>query len=123
MILEYPPIVVPEMLKEWNMVITSVIQEYKFTEDKQDYRIESGITYRGRGAFMNIGKSKYNYNKDRKLRCFNCNIYRYIIKDCQKPEKEKGTRKCYKYNKVGYFTKKLQIRTEDKEQKHIERFR
>jgi len=105
MILEYPPIVVPEMLKEWNMVITSVIQGYKFIEGKQDYRIGSGITYRGRGAPMDIGKSKDNYNKDRKPRCFNCNIYRYITKDCQKPEKEKKTRKCHKYNKVGHFIK------------------
>ena len=32
MILEYLPIVAPETLKEWKMVITSVRQEYKSTE-------------------------------------------------------------------------------------------
>ena len=36
---------------------------------------------------MNIGKSKDNYNKDRKLRCFNCNIYRHMAKDYWKPKK------------------------------------
>ena len=31
---------------------------------------------------MDIRKSKDNYNKDRKLRYFNCNVYRHIAKDC-----------------------------------------
>jgi len=32
MILEYPPIAVPETLREWKVVITSVGQGYEFTE-------------------------------------------------------------------------------------------
>ena len=54
---------------------------------------------------MNIRKSKDNYNKDRKLRYFNCIVYEYLAKDCWKPKKEKETRKCYKYNKIRYFAK------------------
>ena len=38
---------------------------------------------------INIKKAKDNYDKDRKPRYFDCNIYRYIIKDCKKPKKEK----------------------------------
>jgi len=54
---------------------------------------------------MDIGKAKDNYNKDRKSKCFNCNIYRHIVKDCRKPKKEKETRKCYKCNKIGHLIK------------------
>jgi len=69
-------------------------------ESRNDYRIELEITYGSRGASMDIGKLKENYDKDRKPRCFNCNIYRYITKDYQKLKKKKETRKCYKCNKV-----------------------
>ena len=58
---------------------------------------------------MDIGKSKDNYNKDRKPRYFNCNIYGYVAKNFQKLKKEKETRKCYKYDKVGYFTKNCRL--------------
>ena len=56
------------------MVIISVGQRYKSTEGKQDYRTGSEITYEERGVLMNIGKFKDSYDKDRKLRFFNCNI-------------------------------------------------
>jgi len=62
---------------------------------------------------MDIGKSKDNYDKDRKPRCFNYNIYRYIARDCQKPKKEKETRKHYKCDKVRYLVKNC--RSEQKE--------
>ncbi len=69
-------------------------------KSRNDYRIELEITYGGRGALMDIGKFKDNYDKDRKPRCFNCNIYRYMTKNYQKLKKKKETRKCYKCNKV-----------------------
>ena len=31
---------------------------------------------------MDIEKSKDNYNKDRKLRYFNYNVYEHMVKDC-----------------------------------------
>jgi len=73
-ILEYLPIVVLESLKEWKVAINSVRQKYKSIEDRQDYRTETEITYGERGVSMKIEKSKDNYDKDRKLRCFNYNI-------------------------------------------------
>ena len=82
---------------------------YESTEDRQDYRIGSEIIYRGRGASIDIGKPKDNYDKDGKPRCFNCNVYGYITKNYQKPTKEKETRKCYKCNKVGYLAKNCRL--------------
>ena len=54
---------------------------------------------------MDIGKARENFDKDRKPRYFNCNIYRYITKKCQKLKKEWDIRKYYKYNKVGTLLK------------------
>ena len=54
---------------------------------------------------MDIGKFKDNYNKGRKPKCFNYNIYRHMVKDYWKPKKEKETRKWYKYNKIEYLVK------------------
>ena len=58
---------------------------------------------------MEIGKSKDNYNKDGKLKYFNCNVDRHITKNCQKSKKKKETRKYYKCNKVGYLVKDCRI--------------
>ncbi len=46
---------------------------------------------------MDIEKNNNNF-KDRKPKCFNCNKYSHIAKECQK-KKEKETRKCFKCNK------------------------
>jgi len=111
-----------------------VRQEYKFTEGRQDYRTGSEITYGGRGAPIDIGKSKDNYDKDEKPRCFNYNIYRHIVKNFRKLKKEKKTKKYYMCDKVGYFAKncrsgqKMKVRSiqddldnEDKENNNKEK--
>ena len=36
---------------------------------------------------MDIGKSNDNF-KDRKPKCFNCNKYRYMAKECQIEKRE-----------------------------------
>jgi len=42
--LGYPPIAVPESLKEWKVAITSVGQGYKSTKGQHDYRTDmSGL--------------------------------------------------------------------------------
>jgi len=91
------------------VTIISVEQGYESTKGKQNYKIGLGITYREREALMNIGKFKDNYNKDRKPRYFNWNIYGHMAKNFWKLKKERKTRKCYKYNKVGYFTKNCRL--------------
>ena len=52
---------------------------------------------------MDIGKLNDNF-KDRKPKCFNCNKYRHIAKECWK-KKEKDIRKCFKCEKVGHIAK------------------
>ena len=47
MILGYPPIVTPEMLKEWKVAITSVGQGYKSTEERNNYKTSTEIIYGG----------------------------------------------------------------------------
>ena len=61
------------------------------------------MTYSKQGQSMDIGKSNDNF-KDGKPKCFNCNKYGYMAKECQK-KKEKETRKCFKCDKEEYIAK------------------
>jgi len=45
-ILGYPPIAMPELLKEWKVTIISVGQGYESTKGCHDYKTGSGVTYR-----------------------------------------------------------------------------
>jgi len=54
---------------------------------------------------MDIGKTKNNFNKYGRPKCFNCNTYEHIAKDCRKPKKEQDARKCYKYEKIEHITR------------------
>jgi len=94
----------PETLKEWKVAITSVGQGYELTEERHNYKTSTGTTYSGRGQPMNIRRSNDNF-KDGKLKCFNCNKYGHMVKDCQGKKKEQETRKCFKYDKEGHIAK------------------
>jgi len=63
---------------------------------------------------MDIGKTKNNYDKEERPKCFNYNKYGYMAKECQK-KKEKNTRKCFRCERVGHLAKdckeKRQIRS------------
>jgi len=87
------------------MVITPVEQGYEFTESQQDYRTETGMTYKGRDTLIDIRKARDNFDKDRKPKCFNCNIYKHMAKKYQKLKKEQDTRKCCKYDKIKHIVK------------------
>jgi len=102
--LGYLPIATLETLKEWKIAITSVEQGYKSTEGQHDYKIGTEMTYGGRGQPIDIGKSNNNF-KDRKPKCFNCNKYRYIAKECKSKKKEHKTRKCFKCEKEKHISK------------------
>ena len=69
------------------MAIISVGQGYKSTERQQDYKTATGTTYGEREQAMDIGKSNNNF-KDGKPKCFNCNKYGHIAKECQSEKKE-----------------------------------
>ena len=94
----------PKTLKEWKVVITSVGQGYESTEGRHDYKIGTGTTYGGRGQPMDIGKSNNNF-KDGKPKCFNCNKYGHMAKECQLEKKERETRTCFKCDKKGHIAK------------------
>ena len=104
MILGYPPITMSETLKEWKVAITSVGQGYESTEGRQDYKTATGTTYGGRGQPMDIGKSNDNF-KDRKLKCFNCNKYGHMAKECRAEKKERDTQTYFKCEKKGHIAK------------------
>ena len=65
-------------------------QGYKSIEGWYNYKTSTGTTYGGRGQPMDIGKSNKNF-KDRKPKCFNCNKYGHIAKDCRSEKKEQET--------------------------------
>ena len=104
-ILGDPPITAPDTLKKWKVAITSVGQEYKSTESQHNYKMGTETIFGGRGAPMDIGKSWDNFNKNEKLKCFNCNIYGHLAKECRRPKKNKEIRKCYKCNKIEHLAK------------------
>jgi len=104
MILGYPPIAMSKILKEWKVAITSVGQGYESTEGRHNYKTSTGITYGGRGQPMNIGKSNDNF-KDGKPKCFNCNKYGHMAKECQSEKKERETRMYFKCDKKGHIAK------------------
>ena len=80
-ILGYLPMAMPKTLKEWKVAIMSVGQGYESMKGCHNYKTSTGTTYGGKGQPMDIGRSNNNF-KDGKLKCFNCNKYRYIVKDC-----------------------------------------
>ena len=66
------------------------------------------MTYGGRDIIVDIGKARDNFDKDGKLKCFNCNTYGHMAKDYQKLKEEQDTRKYYKYNKSRYIARDCQ---------------
>jgi len=53
---------------------------------------------------MDIRKSNENF-KNGKLKCFNCNKYRHMVKECWLKKKEQETRKCFKCDKEEHIAK------------------
>ncbi len=64
---------------------------------------------------MDIGKSKDNF-KDRKLKCFNCEIYGHIAKDCKQSKKERDTRKYYECGRTKHIAKDCKTKQKMKNQ-------
>ena len=62
------------------MAITAVGQEYEWTNICYNYRTGSGITYRGMGKPMEIGRQ--HNGQGHKVKCYNYNRFEHIAKDC-----------------------------------------
>ena len=56
------------------------------------------MTYRERGVPIDIKKAKDNFDKDRKSKYFNYNVYRHIIKDCRKLKREQSVINVTRWN-------------------------
>jgi len=106
----------PNTLKEWKVVITSVGQGFEFMERQNNYKTSTRATYGGRGQPMDIGKSNKNF-KDVKPKCFNCNKYRYMAKECGLEKKEQETQMCFKCDKKRYIAKDCKEKQMIKKQK------
>jgi len=115
-ILEYPPMAMPEILKEGKVAITLVGQGYESIEGCHDYKTSTGITYSGREQPMDIGKSNDNF-KDGKPKCFNCNKYRHMAKECQLEKKEQETQTYFKCDKKEHIAKDCKGKQTMKKQK------
>jgi len=81
---------------------------------------------------MDVGRSNDNF-KDGKLKCFNCNKYGHMAKECQVKKKEQEIRKCFKCDKEEHITKnckekqmmknrKVQERSDDEDDKKEQGF-
>ena len=79
---------------------------------------------------MDIGKSNDNF-KDGKPKCFNCNKYGHMAKECWAKKKEQEKQTCFKCDKKGHIVKdckgkqmikkrKIQEKSDDKDNKKEE---
>ena len=79
----------------------SVEQGYESMKGQHNYKTSTRTTYGGRGQPMDIERTNNNF-KDGKPKCFNCNKYGHIARDCQEKKKEQEIRK---YDKEGHIAK------------------
>jgi len=101
-IIAYLPTQAPKSLEQWKVAITAVGQGYEWTNIRYDYRTSSGITYGGMGKPMEI-EQQQNNGQGCKPKCYNCNKYGHIAKDCQQPKREKKPQGCFKCGKEGHI--------------------
>jgi len=83
---------------------------------RHDYKTSTGMAYGGREQPMDIGKSNNNF-KDGKPKCFNCNKYRHMVKECQLEKKEQEIQTCFKCDKKGHIAKDCKGKQTMKKQK------
>jgi len=105
------------------MAITAVGQGYKWTNIHYDCRTGSGITYGGMGKPMEIGQQQNN-GQGHKTKCYNCNKFRHIAKDCRQPRKGKKPQGCFKCGKEGHnaigYRAPQQMKTRSSQQKDLD---
>lgn len=98
-ILGYPPSALPDKYGEWKESILSVGKGKDFL-GAGDKKTSTGVVYGGRGQPMEIGRSLPRF-KDGKPKCFNCNKYGHLAKEC----KNAKNTKCFNCGKEGHISK------------------
>jgi hypothetical protein len=104
-ILGYPPIAIPSVLNEWIEAIQSVGKGQKSTQTCHDILTPTGVIYRGKGQPMEIGQTKFEWNKDGTPKCYKCDQFGHISREC--PKKFQGV-KCHGCGKFGHIVKDCQ---------------
>jgi hypothetical protein len=99
-IMGYPPAAIPSGLKEWVTAIQSVGKGQEATQTCHGLLTSIGITYRGSGQPMEIGRKKLVWSKDRTPQCYRCDQYGHIGKEC--PTKPKKGNNCFACGKFGH---------------------
>jgi hypothetical protein len=102
-ILSYPPAAIPDTLTEWLEAIKSIRMGYKVNKMRKNIRTKSGITYGGSGLPMEIGKRKFLWNDKGEPKCYKCESYGHMGKNC--PNKKSSNVKCYRCRKFGHMSK------------------
>jgi hypothetical protein len=104
-ILGYPPVAIPTDLKEWIDMILSVGKGQEAMQTRHDILIPSGVIYGGKGQPMEIGQKRLEWSKDGTPKCYKCDQYSHIGKECLK--KSQGV-KCYGCGRFGHLAKDCQ---------------
>ena len=115
-ILGYPPIAMPETLKEWKVAITSMGQGYESTEERQDYKTSTGTTYGGRGQPMDIGKSNDNFWR-REAEMLQLQQIRAYGKGMPSREEGTGYTNLFQMRQKGAYHQELQRKRDNEEEK------
>jgi hypothetical protein len=116
-ILGYPASSIPKQYDQWTEAIMSVAQGYESTESRPSIPSGSGIIYGGAGQPMDIGRQKPAFNKSGQPKCFKCNYYGHMAKDCR----SKKSPTCYNCDKPGHIAKncreprKMRVRSSQEE--------
>jgi hypothetical protein len=109
-IMGYPPSSIPTDLKKWIEAIQSVGKGQEATQTCHDLLTSTGVTYGGNGQPMEIGRKRLEWSKDRTPKCYKCNQFGHIRKEC--PKKNQGTQgvKGYGCGKFGHVAKHCQFK-------------
>jgi hypothetical protein len=101
-ILGYPPITIPSELNEWIEAIQSVGKGQESTQTRYDILTPTGVGYGGKGQPMEIGQAKFEWSKDGTPKCYKCDQFGHIGRECSK--KFQGV-KCHGCGKFGHIVK------------------
>jgi hypothetical protein len=104
----YPPIAIPSNLEDWITAIQSVRKGQESTQMRQDLLTPTGVTYRGSGQPMEIGRKKFVWSKDGTPQCYRCDQYGHIGKECV--TKPKNGNNCFACGKFGHKAADCQSR-------------
>ena len=137
----------PSGYKQWKEAVLTLGRNQEVFEGRMrsrhvaagngDRKTPRGVTHDGRGLPMEIDAQSPNWSNDGKPKCFNCNKYGHMGKDCRLPKKKKigtngGTKKfdnskgnkefeCFNCGTKGHYAKNCRKPKKDRgKQRQVE---